>query len=59
MKVKDLLKLLEGVDPESVVFIRDNGSILPTDNFNEHSDYNRESDSEHEFYILASEEWEE
>ena len=56
MKVKDLLKLLEGVDPESVVLIRDNGSILPTDNFNEHSDYNHES--ENEFYILASEEWE-
>lgn len=55
MKVKDLLKLLEGVDPESVVLIRDNGSILPTDNFNEHSDYNHES--ENEFYILVSEEW--
>jgi len=55
MKVKDLLKLLEGVDPESVVFIRDNGSILPTGNFNEHSDYNYES--ENEFYILVSEEW--
>ena len=57
MKVKDLLKLLEGVDPESVVLIYDHGSILPTDNFNEHSDYNHES--ENGFYILASEEFEE
>ena len=57
MKVKDLLKLLEGVNPESTVLIRDNGSILPTDNFDEHDDYNHESEGE--FYILASEEWEE
>ena len=57
MKVKDLLKLLEGVDPESVVLIYDHGSILPTDNFNKHSDYNHES--ENGFYILASEEFEE
>jgi len=57
MKVKDLLKLLDGVNPESVVLIRDNGSILPTDNFDEHSDYN--SGSELEFFILATEEWEE
>ena len=57
MKVKDLLKLLEGVDPESVVMIRDNGSILPTDNFDEHIEYNQESGNE--FFILASEEWEE
>ena len=57
MKVKDLLKLLEGVNPESTVLIRDNGSILPTDNFDEHDDYNH--GSEGEFFILASEEWEE
>jgi hypothetical protein len=56
MKVKDLIKLLENVDPESTVLIRDNGSILPTDNVDEHADYNHESEGE--FYILASEEWE-
>lgn len=55
MKVKELLELLKDVDPESVVMIRDNGSILPTDTFDEHSIYNHES--ENEFYILASEEW--
>ena len=59
MKVKDLLKLLEGVDPESTVLIRDNGSILPTDNFDEHDDYNSDRGEEKEFFILATEEWEE
>lgn len=57
MKVKDLLKLLEGVDPESVVLICDDGSILPTDNLNEHQDYNFGNDGP-EFFILASQEWE-
>ena len=55
MKVKDLLKLLEGVDPESDVLICDNGSILATDNVNEHNDYNH--DPERGFYIVAKE-WE-
>ena len=55
MKVKDLIKLLEGTDPESTVLICDDGSILPTANFDEHADYNHKSDGE--FFILASEEW--
>ena len=59
MKVKDLLKLLEGVDPESVVLVRENGVISPTDNFDEHDDYNCDRDRESEFFILVSEEWEE
>lgn len=58
MKVKELLELLKDVDPESVVLIRDNGSISPTDNFDEHSDYNFDREGELEFYILVSEEWE-
>lgn len=56
MKVKDLLRLLEGVDPESTVLIRDNGSILPTDNFDAHKGYNVDR-SVLEFFILATEEW--
>jgi len=59
MKVKDLLKLLEGVDPESTVLVRDNGSISPTDNFDEHNDYNCDRDDEYEFFILVAEEWDE
>ena len=60
MKVKDLLKLLEGVDPESVVLVREGGAISPTDNFDEHDDYNsdREILGQLEFFILVSEEWE-
>ena len=61
MKVKELLKLLEGVNPESVVLIRDNGSILPTADFDEHKDYNVTPEGVHtsEIFILSSEEWEE
>ena len=59
MKVKDLLKLLEGVSPEATVLVRDDGSILPTDNFDEHSDYNENQDDAGEFFILVSPNWEE
>ena len=59
MKVKDLLKLLEGVDPESTVFVREGGAISPTDNFDEHDDYNYNPDGELSFFILVAEEWEE
>ena len=57
MKVKELLKLLVEVDPESVVFIRDDGSILPTDNFDAHRDYNVEPGGAPEFFVLVSDEW--
>ena len=59
MKVKELLKLLEGVDPESAVLIRDNGSILLTADFDEHKDYNvtPEGVNTSEIFILSSEEW--
>lgn len=52
MKVKDLFKLLEEADPESDLLIRIDGSIYPTDNLEEHEDYNH--GSEKEIFILAT-----
>lgn len=62
MKVKDLLKLLETIPPEAIVRIRDRGSILPTAEFEENSDYNSHSHCPNEdvteFFILVAEDWE-
>ena len=51
MKVKDLIALLSGKDPEDKVMVRLDGSIFGTDNLDEHFDYNHESGNE--FFILA------
>jgi hypothetical protein len=56
MKVKDLIKLLANVDPESEVLISDNGSILNTGLAQATLDYNTDNDTS-EFFILT-EEWE-
>jgi hypothetical protein len=55
MKVGDLIKLLNSVDPNSPVLVRLDGSIFGTDNVDEHIDYN--DSPEVEFYILATEDF--
>ena len=57
MKVKDLIKLLANIDPESEVLISDNGSILNTAPAQETVDYNVECSETGEFFIVT-EEWE-
>lgn len=51
MKVKDLIAVLNGRNPESIVLVRLDGSIFGTDNIDEHNDYN--DGSEDEFFVLA------
>ena len=51
MKVKDLVSLLSGKDPEAKVFVRIDGSIYGTDVLHEQEDYNDDSDGE--FYVCA------
>ena len=51
MKIKDLIALLQTYDPEGDVLVRLDGRILPTDNADEHSDYN--DLAEKDFYVLA------
>ena len=52
MKVKDLIKLLKNTNPESTVLVRVDGSIYPTDNVDEHQDYNHDNDQP-TYYILT------
>jgi len=57
MKVKDLIELLNEIDPEYEVMLYDNGSILSTADAQDTLEYNAECET-NEFYIVA-EEWEE
>ena len=52
MKVKELLQFLSAVDPEADILVRIDGSIYPTDNLNEHMDYN--DGAEKEVFVLAT-----
>lgn len=56
MTVKELLEILKNVNPETKVLVRLDGSIFPTDNLDEHLDYNNDNSSG-EYYILAVEEF--
>jgi hypothetical protein len=59
IKVKELLEILKNVNPETKILVRLDGSIFPTDNLDEHLDYNHDiTDSNGEYYILALEEFE-
>ena len=58
IKVKELLEILKNVNPETKVLVRFDGSIFPTDNLDEHLDYNYDTtNSPGEYYILAMEEF--
>lgn len=54
MKAKELIELLNKMNPESKVLVRVDGSIYGTDNVEEHIDYNGKDD---EFFILATDEF--
>jgi hypothetical protein len=56
LKAKELIQILHSMNPESKILVRLDGSIFPTDNLDEHNDYN--CDSPDEYYILALEDWE-
>ena len=56
MKVKELIALLQNINPETEVLIADNGSILNTGSAQETVDYNVDNDTD-EFFVVA-EEWE-
>jgi hypothetical protein len=59
IKVKELLEILKTVNPETKILVRLDGSIFPTDNLDEHLDYNHDiTDSNGGYYILALEEFE-
>lgn len=54
MKVKELLNLLSGANPEAKVLIADNGSILPTGPAQDSVDYNIDNDTD-EFFLVTEE----
>ncbi len=54
MKVKQLIALLQNVDPEAEVLIADNGSILNTGAAQETADYNNDNDT-NEFFVVTEE----
>ena len=56
MKVKELIALLQNVDPETEVLIAENGSIFNTGSAQETVDYNVEYSETGEFFIVT-EEW--
>lgn len=55
MKVKELIALLQNINPETEVLIADNGSILNTGSAQETVDYNKDNATD-EFFVVA-EEW--
>lgn len=56
MKVKELIALLQNINPETEVLIADNGSILNTGSAQETVDYNADCAETGEFFVVA-EEW--
>lgn len=54
MKVKELLELLKNENPEAELFVRVDGTILRTDNVDEHTDYNFDGALD-QYYILGVE----
>ena len=56
MKVKELIVLLQNVDPETEVLIADNGSIMNTGKAQDTLDYNADCAETGEFFVVA-EEW--
>ena len=56
MKVKELIAILQNINPESEVLIADNGSILNIGSVQETLDYNVDNDTD-EFFVVT-EEWE-
>lgn len=57
MKVSQLRALLSSYEDDADVLVRIDGSILPTDNAEEHEDYNADT-GVREVFILARENWE-
>jgi hypothetical protein len=55
MKIKHLRQLIENCDPEDTVLVRIDGSIVPTEGFDEHEDYN-DPPMPGEFFILTDNE---
>jgi hypothetical protein len=55
MKVKELIAILQNINPETQVLIADNGSIMYTGSAQETLDYNKGNDTD-EFFVVA-EEW--
>ena len=55
MKVKELIAILQNINPETEVLIADNGSILNLGSAQETLDYNKGNDTD-EFFVVA-EEW--
>ena len=56
MKVKELIAILQNINPESEVLIADNGSVLNIGSAQETLDYNKDNDTD-EFFVVT-EEWE-
>lgn len=57
MKAKELIALLQNVDPETEVLIADNGSILDTGSAQDTLDYNADCAENGEFFVVTKE-WE-
>ena len=55
MKVKELIALLQNINPETEVLIADNGSILNTGSAQETVDYNADCAETGEFIVVAEE----
>ena len=55
MKAKELIAILQNINPETEVLIADNGSILNLGSPQETLDYNVDNDTD-EFFVVA-EEW--
>ena len=56
MKAKELVAILQNINPETEVLIADNGSILNIGSAQQTLDYNKDNDTD-EFFVVA-EEWE-
>ena len=52
MKVHELQSLLQQFKPDAEVCVVIDGSVYPTDNLDEHQDYN--DGAEQEFFIITS-----
>ena len=56
MKAKELIAILQNINPETEVLIADNGSILNIGSAQQTLDYNKDNDTD-EFFVVT-EEWE-